>query len=231
MFPIGMDANAPPDPASGRLPSGRHELPRAFVESNQRERILNAVMVAVRDRGYSAMRIEDVIAIAGVSRRTFYDHFGNKEDAFLAAYDQVVRQLTKEVELAFRGTDAWPRRVSRALASFLTQLADEPALAHVCIVEVLAAGPSALARRAAALQRFQAFVDPRRSEGGPPLVVSPLAVETVIGGIYEVVYSRVVEQRTDELPGLLPGLLYAVLLPFVGDEVATAEAALVGPDS
>jgi hypothetical protein len=61
--------------------------------------------------------------------------------------------------------------------------------------------------------------------------MSPVAVETVIGGIYEVVYARVVEHRTDELPSLLPDLLYAVLLPFVGDEVATAEAALVKPNS
>src|SRR3954469_16877636 len=184
-----MDAHAAPDPASRRLPSGRHELPRAFVVSNQRQRILHAVMDAVGSRGYGAMRIEDVIAIAGVSRRTFYDHFHNKEEAFLSAYDLVVEQLTREVGLAFGEADAWPRRVSRGLRSFLRQLADEPALAHVCIVEVLAAGPNALARRTAALQRFQAFVDPRRSEGGPPLQVSPVAVETVIGGIYEVVYS------------------------------------------
>jgi AcrR family transcriptional regulator len=208
-----------------QLPSGRHGLPRAFVVSNQRERILDAVMICVGERGYAAMRIEDVIAVAGVSRRTFYDHFGNKEEAFLAAYDLVVLQLTAAVSAAFAAGDGWSSRVARGLGVFLQLIANEPALAHVCIVEVLAAGPRALERRAASLQRFRGFISPGDEEVARPPAAAALAAETVIGGVYEVIYSRVVEQRTHELPSLMPELLHAVLLPFVGPEVAAAEYA------
>jgi AcrR family transcriptional regulator len=220
-----MDRDVSSTRAAHQLPSGRHGLPRAFVVANQRDRILDAVMIVVSDRGYAAMRIEDVIAVAGVSRRTFYDHFANKEEAFLAAYDLVVRQLTAAVSSAFAAGDAWSSRVSRGLSVFLALLAGEPALARVCIVEVLAAGPNALARRAAALERFRVFIAPDDGDGEQPAQVTALTAETVIGGVYEVIYSRVVEHRTHELPGLLPQLLHAVLLPFVGPDVAVAECA------
>jgi AcrR family transcriptional regulator len=208
--------------APHQLPPGRHGLPRAFVISNQRERILDAVMQVVSESGYSAMRIEDVIAAAGVSRRTFYDHFANKEEAFLAAYELVVEQLQGAVGAAYATGDSWPMKVRRGLAAFVTLLAREPALAHVCIVEVLAAGPRALERRTHAMTNFQQFLQPRRGEV-PLEPVSPLAAQAVVGGVYEVVYARVVDRRTHELPALLPALLHSVLLPFVGTEVAAAE--------
>jgi AcrR family transcriptional regulator len=225
MFLSAMEADGTSGRAPHQLPSGRHGLPRAFVVSNQRDRILDAVMIVVAERGYAAMRIEDVIAVAGVSRRTFYDHFDNKEDAFLAAYDLVVAQLTAAVSSAFATGDAWSSRVARGLGVFLQLLASEPVLARVCIVEVLAAGPNALARRAASLSRFRVFIAPPEQERPASLAVTPLAAETVIGGVYEVIYSRVVEHRTHELPSLLPELLHAVLLPFVGPDVAAAEYA------
>lgn len=211
--------------APHQLPSGRHRLPRDFVVSNQRERVLDAVMQVIARDGYAKTRIEDVIAVAGVSRRTFYDHFANKEAAFLAAYDLVVAQLSAAVGAAYStAPDAWPLQIARGLSAILRLLADEPALAHVCIVEVLAAGPNALARRAQAMERFREFLEPGIQQvGSSP--VHALAAETVIGGVYEVIYSRVVTGRTQELPELLPELLYAVLLPFVGSEVAAVEGA------
>src|SRR3978361_2238750 len=84
-----------------RLPSGRHGLPRDLVVSNQRDRILGGVMSAVSRHGYALTRVEDVIALAGVSRRTFYDHYANKEQAFVEAYDLVVAQLRDGVAGAY----------------------------------------------------------------------------------------------------------------------------------
>jgi AcrR family transcriptional regulator len=219
-----MDKDVSSVRAAHQLPSGRHGLPRAFVVANQRDRILDAVMIVVSERGYAAMRIEDVIAVAGVSRRTFYDHFANKEEAFLAAYVLVVRQLTAAVGSAFATGESWSSRVSRGLAVFLQLLAGEPALARVCIVEVLAAGPNALALRAASLESFREFIAPADG-AGMPAQTTALTAQTVIGGVYEVIYSRVIENRTHELPSLMPELLHAVLLPFVGPEIAAAEYA------
>src|SRR5688572_25236353 len=83
-----------------QLPPGRHGLPRAFVVQNQRERILAAVGDVVSVAGYRDMSVEDVIVTAGISRRTFYEHFKNKQDAFLAAYDAVLVQLLSIVQSA-----------------------------------------------------------------------------------------------------------------------------------
>ncbi|HEX5925767.1 MAG TPA: TetR/AcrR family transcriptional regulator [Baekduia sp.] len=206
-----------------QLPAGRHGLPRAFVVSNQRERILDAVLQAASQSGYAAMRIEDVIAIAGVSRRTFYDHFANKEEAFLAAYELVLEQLLSGVTSAFATGESWTSRVRRGLAAFLNLLASEPVLAQVCVVEALAAGPRALARRTEAMEAFQALLQPPKGDALATSTAPPVAVEAIVGGIYEVIYSRVTTNRTEELPSLLPSLLHSALLPFVGADVAEAE--------
>ena len=191
--------------------------------SNQRERILDAVLQAASRSGYAAMRIEDVIAIAGVSRRTFYDHFANKEEAFLAAYELVLDQLLTGVRTAFGSGESWTSRVRRGLAAFLNLLASEPVLAQVCVVEALAAGPRALARRTEAMESFQALLMPPADDALATTTAPPVALEAIVGGIYEVIYSRVTTHRTEELPSLLPSLLHSALLPFVGAEVAEAE--------
>src|SRR6516162_10790620 len=84
-----------------QLPSGRHGLLRSFVAANQRERILSAVAEAVAELGYAEMSVEAIVVRAGVSRRTFYEHFKNKEDAFLAAYDALLYQLVRHTQRAY----------------------------------------------------------------------------------------------------------------------------------
>ena len=181
------------------------------------------MLQAASRSGYAAMRIEDVIAVAGVSRRTFYDHFANKEEAFLAAYELVLEQLLSGVTSAFASGESWTSRVRRGLAAFLNLLASEPVLAQVCVVEALAAGPRALARRTEAMEAFQALLQPPKGDALATSTAPPVAVEAIVGGIYEVIYSRVTSNRTEELPSLLPSLLHSALLPFVGAEVAEAE--------
>ena len=195
-----MEPRSSHNRAPHQLPAGRHGLPRAFVVSNQRERILDAVLQAASQSGYAAMRIEDVIAIAGVSRRTFYDHFANKEEAFLAAYELVLEQLLSGVTSAFASGESWTSRVRRGLAAFLNLLASEPVLAQVCVVEALAAGPRALARRTEAMEAFQALLQPPKGDALATSTAPPVAVEAIVGGIYEVIYSRVTSNRTEELP-------------------------------
>jgi AcrR family transcriptional regulator len=210
-----------------QLPSGRHGLPRSFVENNQRQRVLRAVVEVASGAGYGGLTVRDVITRAGVSRRTFYEHFENKEQAFLAAYDLVVGRLAEEVQASSSRGRSWCERISLGLSTFLDRLAGDPALAHLCVVEVLAAGPAALAGRAAAMDAFRTFLEPGLEEAPVGMPIPALAPETAIGGTYEVVYSLVLQGRTAELPMLLPDLLQIILLPFVGPETAAAEAAAV----
>jgi AcrR family transcriptional regulator len=207
-----------------QLPSGRHGLPRSFVESNQRQRVLRAVVEVASGTGYGGLTVRDVITRAGVSRRTFYEHFENKEQAFLAAYEAVVGRLAQDVQASSSRGGSWCERVTLGMATFLERLAGDPAVAHLCVVEVLAAGPAALTKRAAAMDAFRAFLEPGLEEAPPGMPVPALAAETAVGGAYEVIYSAVLQGRTAELPELLPDLLQIVLLPFVGAEAAAAEA-------
>jgi AcrR family transcriptional regulator len=205
-----------------QLPPGRHGLSRAFVAQNQRDRILAAVADVTSVAGYGAMSVEDVIVTAGVSRRTFYEHFKNKHDAFIAAYDTVVKGLLDGVREAYEREETFPERLQAGLASFLDFVAREPAFARMCIVEALAAGPAAVKRRNAAMAAFAQLIDENARELGTTLQPPPLTGETIVGGIYEVVYARIVAGEIRTLPGLLPDLVYSALLPYAGQDEATA---------
>ncbi|HZV72751.1 MAG TPA: TetR/AcrR family transcriptional regulator [Conexibacter sp.] len=203
-----------------RLPRGRHGLPRRFIVHNQRERMLLAVAEAVAEQGFVTTTVADIIARARLSRRTFYEHFADKEECFLAAYDTVVEQLLAAVGQAYEQADGWPQKVHDGLETFLAYLAAEPAFARMCIVEVVAAGPEARGRRDAAMRVFVDFLEPGRIEAPKGVAVPALAAEIVVGGIYEIIYSRLQRNATDELVEMLPELLYCALVPYIGHRAA-----------
>src|SRR5262245_55803999 len=171
------------------------------------------------------MTVEDVIGVAGVSRRTFYEHFKNKEEAFLAAYDAVVEQLFRSVLDAIERATTFAARVSAGLGAFLGFLAQEPAFTRMCLVEVMAAGPDAVARRNGAMNGFGNLIQENAVALLEPPLPPGLIAETIVGGVYEVVYSRVLRGEIRALPELLPDLTYSMLLPYVGSEAALAERA------
>jgi len=206
--------------APHQLPSGRHGLQRSFVAQNQRERILAAVAQAAATFGYSEMSVEAIIERAGVSRRTFYDHFKNKEEAFLAAYDEAVQQQARQIRLAYLKETTVRERLRAGLTAYLEFMANEPAFARMCTVEVLAAGPRAVARRNAAMRMFAEIIEDNIHELAPGCPVAALAAETIVGGIHEVVFNRILADRTDELPGLVEDLLTTILIVGVGAHIA-----------
>ena len=197
---------------SRRLPSGRHGLRRSFVAANQRERILSAVARAAAELGYTEMSVEAIIARAGVSRRTFYEQFKNKEDAFLAAYDAVLHQLVRHVQRAYLRETTARTRLRAGIEAFLQFLAGEPEFARMFIVEALAAGPRAIARRNDALRMFAEIIEDNIHELLPRCRRPALAAETIVGGIHEVAFNRILADRTEELPGLADDLLATILM-------------------
>jgi AcrR family transcriptional regulator len=210
--------------AAHQLPPGRHNLSRSYVEANQRQRILDGIVDVASLAGFSAMSVEEIIGTAGVSRRTFYDHFKSKDEAFLAAIEGVSDELVGRVGAAYEAADSFPAAIRDGLAAFLQFLADEPRYADLLIVEVLAAGPVPIAGRNRVMNSFAKMV--RDGAESQPTARRPpeLAAETIIGGIYEVVFSRVLQGRTSELPKLLPDLAYSLMQPFVGHAVAKRES-------
>lgn len=206
-----------------QLPRGRHGLSPEAVSESQRSRILTAMVEVTAERGYADCRIADVIAYAGVSRKTFYELFSDKEECFLAAYDLWLGALfgaTAEAFDSLQDSD-WAGRVRVALNSFLEFIAEHPAAANFCIVEVLAAGPKALARRDAGVRQFTHFIDAGRAETSVQLPgITALAI---VGGIHELLYSEIIHGATAQLPGRLPELVFWIVQPFLGPERAIAE--------
>lgn len=212
----------------GQLPPGRHGLPRDYVAEHQRERILTALTRVVAERGYAELTVEAVVASAGVSRRTFYQHFGNKEEAYLAAYDAFAARLLDAVARVHRPEAAFCAQVSATLRAALSLLAEHPDETHLLIVEVLVVSPAAVERRAAALRLLTDIVHRTTCELAvaqgkqpPPMITA----EAVVGGLAEVVYNRVQRGEAARLRELVPDLTYCVLLPYVGADVAAAEHA------
>ncbi len=210
-----------------QLPSGRHGLSREFVMNSQRSRLLGAAIRIAGSEGYAGMTVSAVIAKAGVSRKTFYEFFSDREDIFLAAFDLVVAQAIEGCREAYEGDGTWPERLRRVLESGLEALAAHPNEAAMGFVEVLAAGPRALQRRDAAMREFMQFLSPgyeAAAGGGDPAPIPPLMPEAIVGAIFEIVYARVLQQRTAELPELLEQLMYCALAPFLGPAAAAEQA-------
>ena len=161
------------------------------------------------------MSVEDIVVASGVSRRTFYDNYRGKEDAFLAAYDEVSAQLLGQVREAYDSADGLVDRARECLRALLDFIASEPTFADMCIVEVLAAGPQAIARRNTIMSALATLID-QAAEGDLPKSKrpAPIIAETLVGGIYEVIYSRVLAGRYAELPepAARPGLRAAAAL-------------------
>jgi AcrR family transcriptional regulator len=213
-------------PARGRkLPSGHHHYSREFVARSQRERMLDAVARAVADKGYERASVADILARAGVSRRTFYEQFADKEDCFLSAYRTIFADFAAAALAAYQRRQRWPDRIAASLRVFISSLAEEPAYARAGIVEVLAAGPRAIELRDSLMQGFLPSFDASRPEvpnHGAPRIVA----EATVGGIYEVVYRHIVAEGPQTLPGLLPELTYVALAPFVGPRMASRAAGM-----
>jgi len=206
--------------AAHQLPPGRHGLPRTYVETNQRQRIIDAVADVVSLVGYQGMSVEDVISTAGVSRRTFYDHFSSKDDAFLTAYDAIGAKLAERVQAAYNASTTFDEGIIACLRAFLEFVASEPHCADMCIVEALAAGPAAIERRNAVMKTFAQLLHTGAETVAGGIHPPPLIAETIVGGLYEIVYSRVSQGETSELPELLPDLAYSMMLPYLGHEAA-----------
>jgi AcrR family transcriptional regulator len=203
-----------------RLPAGRHGLPREFIAQNQRERIITALVDTVAERGYNATTVAHITKAASVSRRTFYEHFADKEACFLAAYEMVADHIRDSMQVAAQAFDEWPQKVRAALGTMLSFLAGEPELARVCMIEPVAAGGEIATRYRASMQGFVEILKAGRPEhsGERPL---PEATEaTLVGGIVSLIVREINAGRTEKLEQLLPDLVELTLAPYLGGEQA-----------
>lgn len=198
-------------------------LPRGRVTEIQRSRMLAAALEAVEEVGYARMTVAQVIGRAKVSRKTFYDVFADREDCFLAALEQSVGQVGKLVREAYEREPAWRDGVRAGLTELLVFLDEEPALARLCLVEALGAGPRVLERRAEMLEDLAEIVDRGRFVTNAVREPPEVAAEGVVGAVFAVLHTRALEDGGERFACLLGSLMNIVVLPYLGARAASRE--------
>jgi AcrR family transcriptional regulator len=208
-------------PAKGeRARPGGHPLRREVVEHHQRERILAGAAKAISEQGYRQASVADIVKSAAIARARFYENFSSKQDCFFALYDETSAAALEVVSDACRGSDSdFPARVRIGLEALLGHLAADPVLARAFIVEGPAVGPPITSRFEALIGDFASLL----RDGRPSSTVAELpetVEETVIGGLYWLLYYAFLDQQPKRIEKLLPQLTEFSLLPFVGAEAA-----------
>jgi AcrR family transcriptional regulator len=206
-----------------QIPSSSYLLawPMATTES-RRDLILAAMIRVVGAKGYKATSVADVIEEAGTSRTTFYKYFTDKHDCFLAAYDMLVERVFGEVVSSCDGNQPWLDRVRDGLATIVELFAVDPELARTAIVEVAAAGAEARQRHWNAVARFTEYLDPGRELAEGRELPENIALMSA-GAVSGLIFDEVLAGRSDRLPAMLPDLLFAMLVPYIGPRAATDE--------
>jgi len=216
-----------------RLRSGPHgrERDHEQVLSDQRARLCGAMVEAVAQRGYPAVSVLQTAALAGVSTRSFYEHFSGKEECFLATFDAVVSDGMRRLADAHEEQAGWEARLRALFERAIAEVAQRQKESRLVVVEAFAAGPAGRMRvegaRAIVRQMVASNLEGAFGSSAPP----PLAVKGIAHGVWHLVCSRLLGGGLEELPGLTDEL-YAWMLTYRSPagalggapEIATARA-------
>lgn len=191
---------------------------------SQRERLREAMVRVAAAKGIAATTVEEVAEAAGVSSEAFHELYPDKEACLLDAFDGVIAVVVAHVSDAFEAAagSPWPERVVAALRALVELLAAEADVARLTMIEVSATGDEARKRYGVALERFTPFLEEGR-EHSEQVDLPPDTARFAIGGAAALVFDELRAGRGPELPGILPDLVFAVLMPYLGPQAAEEE--------
>ncbi len=193
-----------------------------MASESRRDLILAAMIRVVGRKGYKETSVADVIDEAGTSRTTFYKHFEDKHECFLAAYDMLVEQVFAEVVAKCNGTEPWLERVEKGLETIVQLFALDPELARTAVVEVAAAGADARQRHWNAVARFTQYLEDGRELSGSSELPENISLLSA-GAVSGLIFDELLAGRAEQLPELLPDLVFAMLVPYIGPSAAAEE--------
>jgi AcrR family transcriptional regulator len=193
------------------------------VTEVQRARMLAATVQVVGELGYEKMSVARVTSRAGVSRRTFYDLFEDREACFLAAFVDAVERARGLVCEAAVGEREWRSRVRAGLGALLGFFEEEPFAGRLLVVDALKAGPVVLERRARLVAELIEVAEGGRAQVRGGRELAPLTGEGVVGAVLAVVHARLSGRAPGSLTGLLNSLMAMIVLPYMGAAVAERE--------
>jgi AcrR family transcriptional regulator len=206
---------------------------KVFIPLSQRTRLLDTAAEVIAERGLDGFRPKWVCNRAGMSHRTFYDLFADREDCLLALFDRELGQIADAIRPAYEEVEEkdWEDRVRAGLSAFLDYLDEHPDIARFVFVEAMGAGPRVLARRAKALDSAARAIDAgrryRKGRSRPTQQPPPLTAENVVGGVFSVIHARICQKADKKDAGslseLLNSLMAAIVLPYRNQSAAQRE--------
>ncbi len=215
-------ASGPVRDVGARAPHAYNGATRAQLADLQRARILSAMFEVVTERGAGNVTVAHVTERSGVSRRTFYELFEDREGCFLAAFEQALEFASERVLPACESQGRWRERIRAALSALLMFLDEEPVVGQLLIVESLSGAAATLERRRQAIARITSAIEGGREEAKAAAPV-PLTAEGIVGGVLSVIHARLVEADAGPLVGLLNQLMSMIVLPYLGATAARRE--------
>ncbi len=193
-----------------------------MASDSRRDLILAAMIRVVGSKGYKETSVADVIEETPTSRTTFYKYFEDKHDCFLAAYDMLVEQVFAEVLANCNGDQPWLERVETGLSTIVKLFALDPKLARTAVVEVAAAGADARQRHWNAVSRFTAYLEDGRQLADGRELPENISLMSA-GAVSGLIFDELLAGRGAQLQAMLPDLLFAMLVPYIGPRAAAEE--------
>ena len=192
----------------------RPELPREFVASHKRRRMMSAIAELTADQGYEATKIADIVRRAAVARKTLYDNFDGKEDLFLSAVGTTLTEMRVAVEAACEASEGSPEdAIVGGLEGLLNFISEHPTASRMCMVEAISATPSSARLYDSAMRDFVELL--RRS--APSGADLPETIEeSLVGGVAWILQLQIRRGDVEHASELLPELSQFVLSPYLG---------------
>ena len=207
-----------------RLPRGRHGLPAGVIARSQRTRIIYGTAEVMLAKGYENATVTDIVAAAGVSREVFYEHFTDKQNAFLEAQQHPTQHILDVCSAAYFSAPGWPERIWNALGALLQMIAENPAISHLRLIECYAAGPDAIRRAEEITRSFTIFLEEGYSYRPEAQELPRLFSHAISGGIFEIIQRHVARGDMEGLVRCLPQITYIATAPFMGPGEAIENA-------
>lgn len=191
----------------------RPELPREFVASHKRRRMMDAIAELTAEGGYEATKIADIVRRAAVARKTLYDNFDGKEDLFLSAIDTALAEVRARVEAACAEAEMAEGGIVAGIEAVLEYVAEHPSASRMCMVEAISATPSSARLYDAAVRDFVELFRKSAPEGTDlPATIE----ESLVGGVAWILQLQIRRGEAEQAAELLPELSQFVLSPYLG---------------
>ncbi len=219
------------DGAAHERGEARNGFGREGVVDIQRARMLHAMAELVSERGVANVSVAHVVERAGISRRTFYEIFSDREDCFLAAFDDAIERIAERVVPAYEQPGKWRERIRVSLIELLSFLDDDRGTGRLVVVETLGAGRRALEHRGLVLAQVITAVDEGRLEAKGGAEPPSLTSEGVVGAVLSVIHGRMLEGQRKPLIELVNPLMSMIVLPYLGPSAARRELERAVPET